>query len=88
MSAHNRNPLLEAWTTPFEAPPFETIKTEHFAPAFEAGIKAHSAEIDAIATNPETANIRQHNRGSGTSRRRADQAVERVLEPHRQPYKR
>jgi peptidyl-dipeptidase Dcp len=47
------NPLLSAWTTPFETPPFDLIKVEHFAPAFEAAIKAHSAEIDAIADNTD-----------------------------------
>ena len=53
MSAVAQNPLLSKWTTPFEAPPFQEIKTEHFAPAFEAGIAAHNAEIDAIAANPD-----------------------------------
>jgi peptidyl-dipeptidase Dcp len=49
-AAHN--PLLGTWTTPFKVPPFATIKPEHFAPAFEAACKAHSAGIDAIAANP------------------------------------
>src|SRR5262245_18074196 len=52
MAASAKNPLLESWTTPFEAPPFAAIKPEHFAPAFEAGFKAHHAEIAAIAANP------------------------------------
>jgi peptidyl-dipeptidase Dcp len=46
------NPLLQAWTTPFEAPPFAGIKTEHFAPAFEAAFEIHNARIDAIVADP------------------------------------
>ena len=52
MTVPARNPLLEAWATPFEAPPFAAIKPEHFAPAFEAAFKAHNAEIAAIASDP------------------------------------
>ena len=29
------NPLLEPWTGPFEAPPFDRIAPRHFGPAFE-----------------------------------------------------
>ena len=47
------NPFFESWTTPFEAPPFDRIKTEHFKPAYEAAIATHRAEIDAIKSNPE-----------------------------------
>ncbi len=46
------NPLLQAWTTPFETPPFTAITPEHYTLAFEAALKAHNAEIDAIATDP------------------------------------
>ncbi len=46
------NPLLGTWTTPFEAPPFAAIRPDHFAPAFEAALAAHSAEIDTIAADP------------------------------------
>jgi peptidyl-dipeptidase Dcp len=47
------NPFLEAWTTPFEAPPFDRIEPEHFRPAFEAGMSEQNAEIAAIAGSPE-----------------------------------
>jgi peptidyl-dipeptidase Dcp len=47
------NPLLEAWTRPFEAPPFERIQPRHFRPAFEAALKQARAEIDAVAANPD-----------------------------------
>lgn len=43
------NPFFEEWATPFGVPPFAEIKTEHFKPAYEAALKAHEAEIAAIA---------------------------------------
>lgn len=46
------NPLLAPWTGPFEAPPFAAIEPGHFHPAFETALKAHRAEIDAIAAHP------------------------------------
>lgn len=49
----NTNPLLDAWETPYGLPPFDKIKPEHFAPAFEATMADHRAEIEAIASNPE-----------------------------------
>jgi peptidyl-dipeptidase Dcp len=49
------NPLLEAWSGPFGAPPFGAIKPEHFRPAFARAFAAHRAEIDAIAANPAPA---------------------------------
>jgi peptidyl-dipeptidase Dcp len=52
MSNVDNNPLLEAWTGPFEAPPFGRIEPAHFRPAFDAALKAARAEIDAIAANP------------------------------------
>lgn len=47
------NPFFHAYTNEYGAPPFDKIKTEHFLPAFEEGIKRHQAEIDSIAGNPE-----------------------------------
>jgi peptidyl-dipeptidase Dcp len=43
------NPLLAAWTGPFEAPPFAAIRPEHFRPAFDAAMAEKRAEIAAIA---------------------------------------
>jgi peptidyl-dipeptidase Dcp len=50
------NPLLAPWTTPFGLPPFAEIRPAHFAPAFDAALAAHRADIDAIAaaTEPPT----------------------------------
>jgi len=32
------NPFLTEWDTPFETPPFDKIKTEHYLPAFKEAI--------------------------------------------------
>lgn len=47
------NPLLTQWDTPFEIAPFADITDDHFEPAFDAGLMAHRAEIDAIVANPD-----------------------------------
>lgn len=47
------NPFFEAYDNKYGAPPFEKIKTEHYMPAFEEGMKQHQAEIDAIAASKE-----------------------------------
>jgi peptidyl-dipeptidase Dcp len=46
------NPFFETWTTPFEAPPFDRIKPEHFKPAYERALAEHKAEIETIAAAP------------------------------------
>ena len=52
-AADNANPLLAEWDTPFNVPPFEEVKIEHFTPAFEEAMKLHKAEMEAILTNTE-----------------------------------
>lgn len=47
------NPFFQAYNTPFEVPPFDKIKNEHFTPAILEGIKKHEAEITAIVNNSE-----------------------------------
>ncbi len=49
------NPLLTAWDTPHQAPPFDRIATAHFLPAFNEAMENHIAEIEAIAGNEEAA---------------------------------
>jgi peptidyl-dipeptidase Dcp len=46
------NPLLKAWQTPFETPPFADLTPEHFLPAFEQAFADHAAEIAAIEHDP------------------------------------
>jgi peptidyl-dipeptidase Dcp len=50
----SENPLLKAWQTPFETPPFTEIEPTHFMPAFEQAFADHSAEIAAITHDPAT----------------------------------
>ncbi|MBC5863804.1 M3 family metallopeptidase [Flavobacterium turcicum] len=49
------NPFFQAYNTPFNVPPFDKIKNEHFKPAILEGIAKHQAEIDAIANNTQPA---------------------------------
>jgi peptidyl-dipeptidase Dcp len=46
------NPLLKAWQTTFETPPFAEIAPEHFLPAFEQAFADHAAEVGAITHDP------------------------------------
>ena len=47
------NPLLQAFDTPFQTPPFDKIKNEHYLPAIEAAIKEGRKEIDLIIHSKE-----------------------------------
>src|SRR5690606_35005311 len=38
------NPLLSTYETPFQVPPFDKIKNEHFRPAFKAALEQRSEE--------------------------------------------
>ena len=47
------NPFFSDYNTPFETPPFEKIKEEHYLPAFKEGMKQEKTEIEAIIKNTE-----------------------------------
>ncbi|BBE19464.1 dipeptidyl carboxypeptidase Dcp [Aquipluma nitroreducens] len=49
------NPFFKEYTTPFQVPPFNEIKLEHYMPAVDAGIADQIAEIKAITDNKEEA---------------------------------
>ncbi|MDJ1372181.1 M3 family metallopeptidase [Gulosibacter molinativorax] len=49
------NPFASPSSLPHDLPPFARIRTEHFAPAIEAGFTEHLAEVDAITANDEPA---------------------------------
>lgn len=51
-SGNTGNPLLERSPLPFEYPPFDRIKPEHFEPAFSAAMADELKEVDAIANDP------------------------------------
>lgn len=45
------NPLLSKFDTPFQTPPFNEIKHEHYMPALDSAISMARHEIDAIVNN-------------------------------------
>lgn len=47
------NPLLTAWKTPFELPPFGVLAPEHFRPAFERVLRDHRARVEEIARSAD-----------------------------------
>jgi len=51
------NPFFSAYSTPYNVPPFEDIKPEHYLPAFEKAMAENKAEVAAIITNKEAANF-------------------------------
>lgn len=51
------NPFAAPSTLPYELPDFAAIREEHYEPAVVAGMAAHRAEVEAIATNPEPATV-------------------------------
>ena len=55
MTEAANNPFFGKYKTPFETPPFDKIKTEHYEPAFEEGIKQLKEEVDDIANNSKPA---------------------------------
>ena len=51
-SIKSENPLLRPWSDQsFHLPPFQYIRAEHFAPAFEVAMSAHLADLEAIASS-------------------------------------
>ncbi len=47
------NPFFTEYATPFQVPPFDQIKLEHYLPAIDSGIAQQEAEIKAIVENPQ-----------------------------------
>ena len=49
----DQNPLLTSFNTPFQLPPFQDIKVEHYLPAIQEAIEQAKKEIVAIAESSE-----------------------------------
>src|SRR6185369_10224773 len=48
-----QSPLLAPWTGPYGGvPPFDRVKVAEFAPALEAAMAEHLAEVERIANDP------------------------------------
>ncbi|WP_430815572.1 M3 family metallopeptidase [Carboxylicivirga sp. RSCT41] len=50
-TTESMNPFFTEYETPFQTPPFDIIKVEHYMPAFEKGMQEQVEEIDAIVNN-------------------------------------
>ena len=59
------NPFYAPSALPYQAPPFDKIKDTDYQPAIEAGMAEQRREIDAIAVEPGSAYLRQHDRRHG-----------------------
>ena len=55
MTQTTHNPFFFSYNTPFETPPFNEIKNEHFEPAFDEVIKRLDSEVQAIANDTQPA---------------------------------
>ena len=54
MAENDTNPFLLPYTTQYEIPPFESIKTSDFIPAIKAGLKEQEENIFRIVRNRAT----------------------------------
>lgn len=52
-----KNPLIQPFTTKYQAAPFTEINEEHFLPAFQELIKLSEKEVDEIVENQENPNF-------------------------------
>jgi peptidyl-dipeptidase Dcp len=87
-SQHMDNPLLSEFNTPHGVPPFELIKTGHFMPAFEEGMRQHVAEIGFIIENtqePTFENTIEAYEYSGETLRRARMVFSNLSSAHTSP---
>lgn len=50
---NTENPLLQPFVSPYGTPPFETIRTEHYKPAFRYAIQTALHDIEKIATSSQ-----------------------------------
>lgn len=51
MVSAQENPFLKVYDTPYQVPPFDKIRNEHFKPAFLEGMRIQKGEIEAIANS-------------------------------------
>lgn len=56
-SQRGENPFLVEWQTPFGMPPFDSIKNEHFLPAYQEAIARQRREVEQIAGRSQPADF-------------------------------
>lgn len=54
MTQTTPNPFFAPYVTPFDTLPFDQIRTNHYEPAFEEGIRQLKNETETIASHPDT----------------------------------
>lgn len=47
------NPLLAEWNTPYSVPPFDSIKPEHYEPAFDAAMEMQNKQLEEIVASKD-----------------------------------
>ena len=51
---YKNNPLIQEWKTPYQTPPFDLIKVEHYLPAFYHALEVADKEIYMISDQKST----------------------------------
>lgn len=51
---YKNNPLIQEWKTPYQTPPFDLIKVEHYLPAFYYALEVADKEIYMISDQKST----------------------------------
>ena len=46
------NPFSQPSTLPYQLPPFDQIRNEHYLPGFEQGMSEQRAQVQAIVSDP------------------------------------
>ena len=95
-SAIDVNPLVAPWTGPYGGvPPWDQVRPERFASAFDAALAEERAEIEAIASNaepPTFQNTIEALERSGQARNRVSRlfavATENITNPQYQALER
>ena len=75
------NPLLKAWQTPFETPPFAEISAGAFPARLRAGLRRSRRRDRRHRARPGDAGLRQHHHRAGALRQAALQGGGGVLRP-------
>ncbi len=83
--AAGSNPFLAPSPLPFQAPPFDRIKSSDYQPALEEGMRRQLAEVQRIADNPEPptfANTVEAMERSGELLTRVSKVYNSLLQAH------
>ena len=80
------NPLLTESTLPYQMPPFDKIRSEHFLPAFAVALPEHLKEVEAIANSKEEPTFENTIVALDKRRAHADPRREYFFESGRRAY--